>query len=353
MPARWAPPPPPRIRRSGSRTPKNCDHSEPEYVVGTDTRGSPDAAEAALAVSIALPPPTARMPSTPPGTSIRWEGISSQRAAAGSSRRSQRRDATRNERRISSSASSSGSASRPQTTRMSEPLAREGDERLGDARRPAARRADERDLPRRLEPLDPRLRDRTVGEVGLNRRSRDEADAEPRAYSDSHGLLHAELQADVEVAQPHAGAAQLVLDHLADSGALLHQDQRLLLQLLQPDGPAGEAVIRRADEDDLVPEERLERDAAVPPGCADDAELELAARDEVDDRLRVVHRERHVDVRVAPLKLAQQERQHGLARAGRGAQLQPPPQRTAVARRDLVHELLLQREQALRAAVQP
>ena len=40
--------------------PKLGVHSAPEYVVGTETSGSPVVAEAALAVSIAEPPPIAR-----------------------------------------------------------------------------------------------------------------------------------------------------------------------------------------------------------------------------------------------------------------------------------------------------
>src|SRR5215211_547889 len=265
MPARCAPPPPPRMRRSGSRTPKNCDHSEPEYVVGTDTRGSPDAADAALAVSIALPPPTARMPSTPPGTSMRWDGISFHLAAPGNARPFQRRDATRKGAWIPRSASSPGSSSRPQTTFMSEALPREGHERLGDACRAAPRRTHERDRARRLEPLDSSLGDRALGQVGLDRRAGDEAHAEAGAHRDPHRLLDSELEPDVEVAQPDARPAQLVLDHLPDAGALLHQDQWLALQLVECDRPPCEAVPGRTDEDDLVAEERLERDAAMTP----------------------------------------------------------------------------------------
>ena len=77
-----APAPPPRISRSGSRTPKNVVHSAPEYVVGTETSGKPLAAEAAFAVSIALPPPTATIVSTPSGTRIRCEGTSSHRSGS-------------------------------------------------------------------------------------------------------------------------------------------------------------------------------------------------------------------------------------------------------------------------------
>ncbi len=47
--------------------PKYGVHSEPEYVVGTATSGSPVAAETAFAVSIALPPPTPTRPSASAG----------------------------------------------------------------------------------------------------------------------------------------------------------------------------------------------------------------------------------------------------------------------------------------------
>ena len=46
-------------------------------------------------------------------------------------------------------------------------------------------------------------------------------------------------------------------------------------------------MTRRADQHDLVPEERLEGDPAVAASRADDAELELSLRDPVDDGLRV------------------------------------------------------------------
>ena len=60
-----APAPPPRIRRPASRMPKNAVHSAPEYVVGIETTGSDVSAETAFAVSIALPPPSATSTSAP------------------------------------------------------------------------------------------------------------------------------------------------------------------------------------------------------------------------------------------------------------------------------------------------
>ena len=62
----------------------------------------------------------------------------------------------------------------------------------------------------------------------------------------------------------------------------------------------------RAGEDHLVTEERLEAHAAVAPGRADDAELELALGDEVDDGLRVVDLERDANAAVAGLELAEE-----------------------------------------------
>ncbi len=94
--------------RPESRTPKDGVHSAPEYVVGTETSGSDEAAEAAFAVSIALPPPTARMPSARRGTSIRSEGISSQRHSAGMPSSFQRGLETRSGRSMPTSARSVG-----------------------------------------------------------------------------------------------------------------------------------------------------------------------------------------------------------------------------------------------------
>ena len=66
-------------------------------------------------------------------------------------------------------------------------------------------------------------------------------------------------------------------------------------------------MIRRAREHDLVAEERLERNAAMPPTGPDDAELELALGDAVDDGLRVGDGEPHAQLGVLHLELAEQE----------------------------------------------
>ena len=96
----------------------------------------------------------------------------------------------------------------------------------------------------------------------------------------------------------------------------------------------------------------FEDDTALPACCPDDAELELTVRDRVDHRLRVRDRERHRDLRVPLLELAEEERQHGLAGTRRGAELQSAAQLADRARRDVLEELLLEREQALRAAIE-
>src|SRR5207253_1791993 len=94
-----------------------------------------------------------------------------------------------------------------------------------------------------------------------------------------HGFLEPELEVDVEIAQAHAGPTKLLLDHRANAGAGLHHDQRLIAELVQRQRLPGEAMFRRTDEHDLVPEERLEGDRPLSPRCADDAELELTGRD--------------------------------------------------------------------------
>ena len=74
---------------------------------------------------------------------------------------------------------------------------------------------------------------------------------------------------------------------------------------------------RRANEHDLVAEERLEDDAAVAASRADDAELELSFGDPVDDGLRVGDGQPHADVRMLLLELAEQERDDRPAGPGR------------------------------------
>src|SRR5204862_6836203 len=127
-----------------------------------------------------------------------------------------------------------------------------------------------------VESLDAGDGERAGSEVGLDRGAGDERHAVTRRDRRARGLLQPKLELGLEVAQARARAAQLVLDHLAHTRSFLHHDQRLLAQVVEPDRPAGKTVVRRAGEDNLVAEERLEDDAAVPAGGADDTELELA-----------------------------------------------------------------------------
>src|SRR5438477_3707904 len=231
MPARFAPEPPPCMRRSRSRIPKLVAHSAPAYVVGTETTGRLVATETALAKSIVLPPPTARSPSASSAaaaiSSIRWLGTSLQRPAAGTSSSDQRSLAISSGRSIPSSPRRLGSSRRPQRTITPPPppqptllrpcsrgLAaaprstrphrqsrhglqaasqampwrrglfdgiasdasrelgpREVDERLGGAGQRPSRRADERDLSRRLVPLDAGGSQRSGSQLGLDARA--------------------------------------------------------------------------------------------------------------------------------------------------------------------------------------
>src|SRR5581483_8165931 len=94
-----------------------------------------------------------------------------------------------------------------------EPLAGEREEGLGDAAGRPTDRADERDLAGGLEALHARERERTCGELRLDRRARDEGDAVPGDDGALHRLLEAELEVHVEVPQLEAGGAKLLLDH--------------------------------------------------------------------------------------------------------------------------------------------
>ena len=124
----------------------------------------------------------------------------------------------------------------------------------------------------------------------------------------------------------------------------------LAAQLVERDRAAGERVPGRAGEDDGVAEERLVLDAAVARRRADDAELEGAVGDALDDGLRVEDAERDVQLRVQ------------LGELGRGAceRTTPPgPVEAPISKRagelagrvvgELVDDLLLEREQPLGA----
>ena len=192
-------------------------------------------------------------------------------------------------------------------------------------------------------PFHPRRRERARGQLGLDRRAGDERDAVAGLDGAAHRLLQPQLEADVEVAQPRSERAQLVLDDLADAGALLHHDQALGAQLLERDRAAGERVAGRAREDHLVVEEGLEADRAMPARGADDAELEVAGGDALDDGLRVRHGQRDLDAGVRALELAEEERHDDRGGAGGGAELQLAGELALALARELVQQLLLER----------
>ena len=109
---------------------------------------------------------------------------------------------------------------------------------------------------------------------------------------------------------------------------------------------------RRADEDDRVAQERLVLDAAVARRRADDAELERPVGDPLDDGLRVEDGERDVQLRVLLGEPAEQRREDDAAGAGRGADLERPGELAGRVVGELVDDLLFEREQPLRGAVE-
>ena len=152
------------------------------------------------------------------------------------------------------------------------------------------------------------------------------------------------------------GAPQLVLDHLPDAGALLHHDQRLAAQLVERDRPArerGGPAGRRGR-----PRRGRTARSATPrcrAGGADDAELELAVARRARRRVCVSETdERDVDVRDAARWNSQ--RSSGTTTVPPGPVDAPiasvPRERAVGLAGDLLDELLLEREQPLRAAVE-
>ena len=214
------------------------------------------------------------------------------------------------------------------------------------------RRTDEQDLALEVEPIDARFDERAGGEVRLDRRARDEGDAVPGAHGVRDRLLQAELDAHVEIAQSRARAAQRFLDHLADTGAVLHQDQVLPTQIVERDRPAGERMPRRADEDDRVTQERLVLDAAVTRRRADDTELERAVGDALDDGLRVEDGERDVQLRMLLGEPAEERREDDAAGPGRRADLERPGELAGRVVGELVDDLFFERKQPLRRPVE-
>jgi len=103
-------------------------------------------------------------------------------------------------------------------------------------------------------------------------------------------------------------------------------------------------------EDDLVAEQHLERDGAVAARKADDAHLEGALGDQLDDTVRVGDGECDAQVGVRALQLPEHERDNRPARTGRRAELEPPAD--PILLRELVEQLLLEREHPLRVPVE-
>ena len=233
------------------------------------------------------------------------------------------------------------------------PIAGERRERVRRATGGPASAARQHDLAPDVHALHPRLADPSGGKLGLDGGPRDERQAVSCLDGAPHRLLEPELEPHVEVAEPEAEPAELVLDHLADARPLLHHDQRLVAQLVDRHGRARERVSGRHEQDHLVLHQRLEPHRPVATRSAHDAELELALGDELDDGLRVVHLERDVDGRVGTLELAEQERHDDRGRAGRGADREPARNLPVGIGGDVVEDLLLEHEQPMRAAIEP
>ena len=89
------------------------------------------------------------------------------------------------------------------------------------------------------------------------------------------------------------------------------------------------------------------------PADADDAELELAAPDLLDDGVRVRHRQRDMHLRMELLELPEDDRQDASAGPGRGADLEPALELAFGLLAEVREQLLLEREQPLRSAVEP
>ncbi len=157
-------------------------------------------------------------------------------------------------------------------------------------------------------------RQRPVGQLALDRRPRDERDAVAGRDGALHRFLQPELELRLEVAHPQPRGAQLLLDHVADAGALLHRDVLLARQLLGRHLLARERVVGRDGEDDLVAHERLELERAMTAKRTHDAQLELALADLLDHAVRVRDRQRHREVGVA---------RAGTRRAGAGRGVRP------------------------------
>jgi hypothetical protein len=91
----------------------------------------------------------------------------------------------------------------------------------------------------------------------------------------------------------------------------------------------------------------------MPTRCADDAELELAGGNALDQRLRIRNGQCDLHPGVSPLELTEKERHDDRGGAGRGPELELAPELALALTGELVEELLFQREQPLRAPLEP
>ena len=104
--------------------------------------------------------------------------------------------------------------------------------------RPAAR--DKGDLPRRVEPIDARGRSVPAASSGSIADREMNVDAVAGLHGALHGLLQAELEPDVEVAQANPERAQLVLDIWRTPAPSCMTISVSLAQLVERDRPPGE-----------------------------------------------------------------------------------------------------------------
>ena len=186
--------------------------------------------------------------------------------------------ATSSGERAPSSASTSGSAARPQRTitRVVRARTRRTPVRRASRRGPPSERARSRATARALDASDG---DGPGRDVGLDRRARDERDAVAGDDRAARRLLQPELEAHVEIAQAHPGAAQLVLDHLphARRPPASGRAARPSARRASPSGRRSGARAARRARPRRGRTARTTTPAMAARG-ADDAELELAAR---------------------------------------------------------------------------
>ena len=158
------------------------------------------------------------------------------------------------------------------------------------------------------------------------------------------------MSCHVQIAQAETELAQLLVDHLPDAGAFLHEDERLGFQLLEGHALAGAPVPGGDREDDLVPVERLERDAAMAAGGPDHAELARAARPARPPCACPTPSARRYQW-VELLELPEDDGEDASAGPGGRADLEPALELALGFLVEAPEQLLLEREQPLSSAV--